>query len=322
MDIEEHNEQICHYYKNPFPEVNDFVMTKVIDLTQEGTNVELPEYNYLAGYATSNELANKKGRKGKQVIFRIKINDLIPMRVISVDTNKKLVLLSRKHISEEESNALKEKFRYATSNNKICDEINALYRSYIKTNILQPQTESYDYARQILWDMYEKLLETDDNTTNQYNIFKKVYNQILENPTSILVEYDNDFKERILQSFSNRITYKQYCLETELIIFTTKGVTQLKEILEFINILNVDDIKVTTVANSPKYRITTEGKNLELLTNLTNNMVDKMKEICSQNNNGTINITYINKPTKDYNNEDMVQIKYLSSNEIKKLFLQ
>lgn len=317
MDTEEHNKATCRYYKNPFPEVHDFVMTKVIDLTQEGTNVELPEYNYLSGYVTSNELANKRGRKGKQVVFRVRINDLIPMRVISVDTNKKLVLLSRKHISEEEANAFKEKFRYASSNNKICDEINALYRTYIKTNISQ----SHDFARQILWNMYEGMSESDD-ATNQYNIFKKVYNQILGNPTCVLAEYDNGFKEKILQSLSSRITYKHYCLETELVIFTTKGVTKLKEILCLINMLNVDGVKITTVANSPKYRITVEGKDLELLTNLVDTMINKMKEICSHDNNATINTTHINKPIKDYSNEDMVQIKYLSSDEIKNLFLQ
>jgi translation initiation factor 2 alpha subunit (eIF-2alpha) len=306
------------YYKNPFPQINDFVMTKVIDLNQEGSNLELPEYNYLNGYVTINELAHKKGRKRQQIIFRIRINDLIPMRVINVDANKNLVLVSRRNIKEEEANAFKEKFRYASQNNKICDEINALYRNYIKTNLMGANN---DFARAILWNMYEQLQESDseDDLINQQNIFKKVYSQILCNPMCVLVQYEDNFKERMMNNFLNRITFKHYSFETELIITTIKGIDTLKKILNLIDTLNVNGVKVATVANSPKYRIIVEGTDSQLLQDLVTDMLNNMKKL-SADNEVQLTVNYANKPSKDYSNEDMIQIKYLSTNEINDLF--
>lgn len=306
------------YYKNPFPEINDCVMTRIVNLTPEGSNLILPEYNNLNGYVTTYELSTKVGRTYK---VNVKVNDYVPMRVINIDIHKNYVLVTRKNLTEEEIKEFKERFKYASNNNKICDEINTLYRNYIKINVL---SQNYDFARQIIWDMYERLNSSDseseeDNTNQEHNIFKIVNQQILGNPSCVLLQYDNDFKEKMLNNLSKRITYKNFTLEAAITLVTTKGLQNLKNVLEQTSMLDKNGIKYTTVVNPPKYRITIEGNNLTMLNDIMSEMLDNMIKI-SKNNNVTMNVIYSNKTTKDYSKEDMVQLKFLSDNELTNLF--
>jgi len=314
-----HVSPTSHYYKNPYPEINDCVMTKIVNLTPEGSNLILPEYNNLNGYVTTYELSTKVGRTYK---INVKVNDYVPMRVINIDFHKNYVLVTRKNLTEEEIKEFKERFKYAFNNNKICDEINTLYRNYIKINVT---SQNYDFARQIIWNMYEKLNSSDseseeDNIINQeQNIFKIVHHQILVNPNCVLLKYDNDFKEKMLSNLSKRIIYKDFTLETSITLVTTKGLQNLKNVLEQISIFDKKGIKYTTVVNPPRYKITIEGNNLTTLNNAMAEMLDNMMQI-SKSNDVTMNIIYSNKTTKDYSKEDMIQLKFLSDNELVNLF--
>lgn len=298
------------FYKYHYPQINDFVMTQIISIKPEGSDLTLPEYNYLSGYVTSYELATKVGKKYK---INAKVNDLIPMRVINIDTNNNFVITSRKNITEEEIRIFKEKYKYAANNNKICDEINALYTNYIKTNL----TSSHDFARQILWNMYENFSDEDDDT-DQQNIFKIVHNQILTNPTTLLMNYDQEFKDKMVNNFKKRIIHKEYSLETELTLITCQSMQNLKNVLNKVNILDENEIRYITTVNSPKYKIIVEGTNIDKLSEFVTIMLDDMKE-ASKENNVHMSITYINKQIKDYSNENMIQLKFLSSHELTSL---
>ena len=87
------------YYKK-FPKVDDIVKAKIEKINQLGIEVTLPEYDNLNGYITYNEASRKKNFNINK-IFTVGYD--VNLIVINVDRDKKYIDLSKRTISDNES---------------------------------------------------------------------------------------------------------------------------------------------------------------------------------------------------------------------------
>ena len=87
------------YYKK-FPKVDDIVKAKIEKIDQLGIEVSLPEYDNLNGYITYNEASRKKNFNINKIFT---VGHDVNLIVINVDRDKKYIDLSKRTISEHES---------------------------------------------------------------------------------------------------------------------------------------------------------------------------------------------------------------------------
>jgi len=87
------------YYKK-FPKVDDIVKAKIEKIDQLGIKVTLPEYDNLNGYITYNEASRKKNFNINKIFT---VGSDVNLIVINVDRNKNYIDLSKRTISDHES---------------------------------------------------------------------------------------------------------------------------------------------------------------------------------------------------------------------------
>jgi len=87
------------YYKK-FPKVDDIVKAKIEKIDQLGIKVTLPEYDNLNGYITYNEASRKKNFNINKIFS---VGSDVNLIVINVDRNKNYIDLSKRTISDHES---------------------------------------------------------------------------------------------------------------------------------------------------------------------------------------------------------------------------
>lgn len=298
------------YYEEKYPQVNDIIMAKIEELTESGSNLKFPEYCDCSGFVTEYELYFRKNKR----IQKVKINDLIPMIVLTVDTAKKFILVSRRRVREDEEKTFREKFRYATNINKICNEIMFLYKKYYKTE------ENNKMIRNNIFNFCKKY-ENNISDIND-NLYKNMYLETLQNIDKIIIDYEPEFINYILDSFNNRIIHKKNSLETsfDLTCFSNVSpVNNIKLILK--QILVLDDLKIpyNTVVNSPTYKLILNDcldKDIKNYNNIIDSIINNMQKICDETNSKL----YIMQKNKiiSCNNDNIIEFKFLSTDNFTK----
>lgn len=97
----------CRMYENEFPKADDLVMCKIMETVDEGSYVELLEYNNIRGMILKSEVSRKRIKNLKQLMKEGKEDVLMAIRV---DTVQGYIDLSKKYISAQENETFREKF--------------------------------------------------------------------------------------------------------------------------------------------------------------------------------------------------------------------
>ncbi|ARF10824.1 translation initiation factor eIF-2 alpha subunit [Hokovirus HKV1] len=296
------------YYKEKYPQINDIIMAKIEELTDTGANLKFPEYCNCSGFVTEYELYFRKNKR----IQKVKINDLIPMIVLSVDTDKNFILVSRRRVREEEEKTFREKFRYVTNINKICNELTFLHKKYYNTE------ENNKILRNNIFNFCEKY---KDNITDNNNLYKNMYLEMLSNIDKIIIDSEPKFIDYVLDSFNNRIIHKKNSLETsfDLTCFDNSPMNNIKLILK--QILVLDDLKIpyNTVVNSPTYKLILNDcldKDIDNYNNIINSIIDNMQNLCD-NTNSKLIVLQKNKIISS-NNDNIIEFKFLPTDNFTK----
>lgn len=95
----------CRFYENEFPEENKLVMCKIIETVDEGSYVELLEYNNIKGMILKSEVSRKRKMKLRQMMKEGKEEVLMAIRV---DRKQGYIDLSKKDIKTEENKDFQE----------------------------------------------------------------------------------------------------------------------------------------------------------------------------------------------------------------------
>jgi translation initiation factor 2 subunit 1 len=90
----------CRWYENEFPNENDIVMCKIVETNDEGSYVELLEYNNIRGMILKSLISKKRIKNLKQVM---KEGNEEILRVVRVDKVQGYIDLSKKDLNTDET---------------------------------------------------------------------------------------------------------------------------------------------------------------------------------------------------------------------------
>ena len=239
---------IKRFFRDELPCLNDMVMVRVTREEEEyGYYCELLEYNNIEAFLPLSELVKTKYAK-KHIL---KPNQILPMSVSRVEGSTGHINLTKKRVSNEESDTKKDIYRVCCDINKLVNECYIMYSIYQKksdTDIL----EISDFMDQTIWNIYAEL----------ENDYPKIYQYILHNPLHLLPEtiFSPIISTFVLNDISERITFtnKIIHLDLKLIVTDENPVTKIKQIMDLSGLIIPCTIK-SLVITSPIYRIRIEG---------------------------------------------------------------
>lgn len=261
---------VKRFYRNELPEQNEMVMVKVLREDEEfGYYCELLEYNGVEGFLPLSELVKTKYAK-KHIL---KPDQILPMSISKVDGNN--INLTKKRVTNEESDLKKESYKICTDINKF---INECYIMYKKNNINNDILDIESFMDLTIWKLYE------DNDSN----YLKVYQDILHKPNSIITPniFTNDLIDLAINDINKRISFtnKIVVIDIKLIILETEPISKIKQILNLDSLKLDYNIKVI-VMTSPFYKIKIEGDfeklDIDIINKIKNHIINNSKNIKS-----------------------------------------
>lgn len=114
------NIEECRWYENEYPNENDLVMCKIVETDDEGSYVELLEYNNICGMILKTLISKKRVKNIRQIL---KEGNEETVRVVRVDTLKGYIDLSKKDLNAEEIEEFKVTFSKSKQVNTIMKSI-------------------------------------------------------------------------------------------------------------------------------------------------------------------------------------------------------
>lgn len=264
--------QTHRYYYDQYPEKDSIVMTKVTKLDHKNgiIKVVLVEYSNMEAIVTFTEVLKNMKTKKKAIV---KIDQEIPMVVLSVDPKKGHILLSKKKVLGNEITIFEIKFKYSTMLYKLAIELWNLYSKYCSDKKIE-NIEADEFMENTLWDIYEKNenLECKDI---YYNILQN-YNYLMDQDSSEL--FSQEFKNLVTENFKLRIIKKNIISTTKisLRVIAGNGIQIIKDILLFDK--EYPDYEVKIISASPIYTILIYG----IDENQINNIIDDILLLIEQ----------------------------------------
>ena len=151
-------------YEKKYPEVDDLVMCKIIEIFNDGAYVILEEYNNIKGLLLCTEISRKRVnyvtrliKEGKEEVLRVK----------TIDKEKGFIDLSKKSVKAEEVEQFKEKYAKSKAVHVIMKILSK------KCNI--PIDKLY---KEITWPLYKKYEHAYDAFKLALNKFEDVFKDI------------------------------------------------------------------------------------------------------------------------------------------------
>lgn len=140
----------CRYYENDFPDENECVIVQYETLTPYGIIVKLLEYDGIEGMVVTKEISSKT-RDTSRSKLQAKIGKVDVCKVLSVDSFKRYIDLSRKNVEEEEKLETNQFYAQTKILEKLlCEtllEVNGSYEHALTMKDVFPQ---------LIWPLYTK----------------------------------------------------------------------------------------------------------------------------------------------------------------------
>jgi translation initiation factor 2 alpha subunit (eIF-2alpha) len=281
---------MVYLYNKQFPSVNDIVKARIEKISTLGIEVTLPEYDNLDGYITYSEVSRKRNFNINKIFT---VGHDINLVVINVDHIKKYIDLSKKSISDNESNLFNEKHKkYMTLYNMW----KFIYQKYYNINGNDINTSDLElFLKKTLWKL--STLKKDDN---EY-IYNTCINSESNNDIIELLKIDvlddnldyNKIKVLLDEYIRIKINVSKPSKEItiKLLSFAENGLDDIKQVLDYKNYYFYNDIKddfsleILYQVNS-KYRIIIKQNDF-IITNVNYNIdiiEEKVIEVINNNN--------------------------------------
>lgn len=291
------------FYKEEFPDVDDLVMVRVGENSELGYTVYLLEYADLEGFVPLTEIVKWRVKK-KKILSK---GNIVPLVVIDVNRDKKHINLSKKKVRDDEVPRFEQKFKYATSLNKLMNEVVRMYGAYTlkrssedPTKALENDPSKDDICDKTLWKFFE---DTDD--------YEQVYDTVLKAPKDFLDDLSPEFSELASDNIQKRIIKTWCSIEAEffLMVISDEGVDVIKDILK--DSAQKGQLYETRLKiNSPKYTLCIKGVDAEYCSNKIGDILEQIKERVE--GKGQMRIISSNTVTK----EASYDLKFLSKKNL------
>ncbi|KAJ9636878.1 hypothetical protein H2199_007872 [Coniosporium tulheliwenetii] len=246
----------CRFYEEKYPEVESFVMVKVMQIAEMGAYVKLLEYDNIDGMILLSELSRRRIRSIQKLI-RVGRNEVVV--VLRVDKEKGYIDLSKRRVSPEDIIKCEERYNKSKMVHSIMRHVAEKTNTPIETlyqNIGWPLNKKYGHAV----DAFKLSITNPD-------VWKEV-------------TFPNDVVKDELQSYiSKRLTPQptKVRADVEVTCFGYDGIDAVKDALRTAEAKNTPDnhVKVKLVS-PPLYVLTSQclEKNVGITT-----LEDAIKEI-------------------------------------------
>jgi translation initiation factor 2 alpha subunit (eIF-2alpha) len=282
------------YYKK-FPKIDDIVKAKIEKIDQLGIEVTLPEYDNLNGYITYNEASRKKNFNINK-IFTVGCD--VNLIVINVDRDKKYIDLSKRTISDHESDLFSVKLKkYMVLYNMW----KYIYQRYWEIFSDIDNNEFDKFLNCTLW----KLLQLkNDDTEYIYSICinndknSEIIDLLEANCVNESYSLNYNKVKKILDDYI-KIKINVIKPEKEIVInilsFAENGLNDIKQILDYKNYYFYEDIKEDFIFEilyqvNSKYKIIIKQKDF-IITNPNYNINNIEEKVIDLINDKTKNYT-------------------------------
>ena len=206
---------MVYLYKKKFPNPDDVVCAKIDKITQLGIEVSLIEYDNIKGYISYSEVSRKKNFNVNQIL---KIGHDVNLIVITVDHDKGYIDLSKRIISEYESNNFSIKLKKYM---QLYNLWKYIYRRYYNIKTID-ENLLYKFLERTLWYLQSLEIFINDNDL----LYSNIINIDSNIKTLSLLHNYADYEEGIINNseIRNNIT------ESEIRI--KFNITNFKNILD------------------------------------------------------------------------------------------
>ena len=231
------------WYKEQYPDTNEYVIVTVSDIQDDKAIVTLDEYDNIESWINWNQISNKRV---KYIRHYLTVNKQYVMKTTNVDVVKGYIDLTRRDIDTNEIESLMNDYK---KNKKIIGMIKHL-------NIISKIPEDVLYSN-IVWKLFEF-----DNPTE--------YLQSIENNNSLLNIFDisdelkTSFLDIIHKNFEVMPTTLSY--QFELSCYNEKGVNAIIEALS--QAKNINQNIDITLLSTPIYSIKMTSIDIDNMTKI------------------------------------------------------
>lgn len=201
----------CRFYKNRFPEVEDYVMVNVENVEQLGAYVTLLEYDGIEGMVLLSELSRRRIRSVNKLI---RVGKKEAVLVLRVDSKKGYVDLSKRRVIAEDKDAFDFKYNKAKHVHSILYNV-AKKKQYLLRDLYEV----------IGWPLYEKY-------GHAYDGFKLA----LAHPKQVLGSLEGATEE-VVEAVLKEITMRMKAqpvkvrADIEVTCFAPAGIDAIREAL-------------------------------------------------------------------------------------------
>ncbi len=224
---------MVYYYKKKIPSIDDIVVARVDKISEYGVEVSLSEYNGIKGFINCGEVSRKKRINLSTLLT---IGKEILLNVIQVDTEKQLIDLSKRTISEDDIKLFNSKHK---THIQLYNIFKYIYiQLYNKSNPTELDDEKlYDFMCVSLWEIQT---ECENDVLIEKILSKDLCGEILD-----LIDFDSldktreDFMHILINYIENKINrIKPELIETiKLMTYSLNGLSDIKYALDFENFL-------------------------------------------------------------------------------------
>lgn len=219
-------------YPNIQPQVNDVVMTKVLDYNNSRVRVSLLEYN-INGMIMIRDLSKKRVRSVRK---EVKVNDEFPACVVLIQNGE--IDLSKRNLTDNEIEVCQDRYRKSKLVKSIFNQV-----SHIEKVELRYLYENVGYP------LHERYGHTLDG-------FKRI---VFNKETFDDLEIKDNVRKELIRCIARRFSLREIKMQSliDLTCFKFEGVKAIKAALLKGDSLNTKDIPVKiNLSSSPTYLIT------------------------------------------------------------------
>lgn len=261
MNYDNLNNIECRMYENDLPQEGDLVMVKVIDVEENGARCELLEYANISGLLPATEYSRKRIKSIKKIV---KPGNRDVLTVLRVDTEKRYIDLSKKHVTPQEIQDVSSRFQKS----------NFVHSTLRQMCINHPEVTLQDMYESIGWPLSRIYGHAYDG------MFQAAKNEDVLNA----LDLDGNIRNELTNSLHKKFQEKPQTLSAIVSVtcIGPKGVIAVKEaLLQGINVNSTNSCDVQfTVLSPPDYCISCKcmESESENIRELIQQIIEAIKE--------------------------------------------
>lgn len=273
-------ERICMYH-NRFPDENDTVVVKVVEVDDVKSSVRLLEFGQKPGIILHSELSRKRFHS---VYKHIKEGNTIVLQVLRVDRDKGYIDLSKKHLKPNDIETCLERYRKSKAIHSIVGQVAKQRGGELA------ETMEQIYSNEV-WPLY-------DDFDHPYDAFQAIACGHHEKRVDL---HDDDLLQEILKRMKPKV--QKFNLKIQIRCYHPSGIEIIKAAIK--KAVQTNDRVRVLYEGAPDYSLQTKHVDEEIaqqwlqeVFSVLQNELQSYGGVCTKGNDAKAEIKAIQAMTK------------------------